>query len=113
EDSVVPLRPLMDNRFIFEKFETVADGLGPLYNAQSCRECHQNIVTGGGSQVAEQRAGRSRDGHFVESASGSRVPSRATAPEIVEHADADEDVRTFRLSTPTLGAGFVEAIANS
>jgi hypothetical protein len=24
----------------FEEVEGVADGLGPLYNAQSCRECH-------------------------------------------------------------------------
>ena len=28
------------------------------YNAQSCRECHQNVVTGGASQVAEHRTGR-------------------------------------------------------
>ncbi len=34
------------------------DGLGPTYNAQSCRECHQNVVTGGASQVAEHRTGR-------------------------------------------------------
>ena len=24
----------------FEAFEVIPDGLGPLYNAQSCRECH-------------------------------------------------------------------------
>ena len=41
EESVVPLRSFNDNRFIFEEFETVEDGLGPVYNAQSCRECHQ------------------------------------------------------------------------
>jgi hypothetical protein len=50
EDTVVPLRSFNDNRFIFEEFETVADGLGPTFNAQSCRECHQNIVTGGASR---------------------------------------------------------------
>ena len=26
----------------FDDIETVADGLGPLYNAQSCRECHHS-----------------------------------------------------------------------
>ena len=41
EDNVVPLRSFNDNRFIFEETETIADGLGPTYNAQSCRECHQ------------------------------------------------------------------------
>ena len=35
----------------FDEFETIADGLGPVYNAQSCRECHQNPVSGATSQV--------------------------------------------------------------
>ena len=30
----------------FEEVEELSDGLGPLYNAQSCRECHQNPVSG-------------------------------------------------------------------
>ena len=37
--NVVALRSFNDNRFIFEEFETIEDGLGPVYNAQSCREC--------------------------------------------------------------------------
>ena len=41
----------------FDEVEGVADGLGPLYNAQSCRECHQNPASGGGSQVTELRVG--------------------------------------------------------
>src|SRR5213079_2682029 len=49
----------------FDDTETVADGLGPLYNAQSCRECHQNPTSGGTSQVAELRVGhRGKDGRF-------------------------------------------------
>ena len=49
EDSVEPLRSFNDNRFIFEEVEGAVDGLGPTFNAQSCRECHQNVVTGGAS----------------------------------------------------------------
>src|ERR1700735_5210828 len=41
----------------FEEFEAIADGLGPLFNAQSCRECHQNPVSGGSSQVTVLRVG--------------------------------------------------------
>src|SRR5437870_10421262 len=49
----------------FDEVESVADGLGPLYNAQSCRECHQNPTSGGPSQIAELRVGhRGRDGRF-------------------------------------------------
>ncbi len=27
----------------FDEIENIPDGLGPLYNAQSCRECHQTL----------------------------------------------------------------------
>jgi hypothetical protein len=51
---------------VFEKRDTKETGLGPVYNAQSCAECHQNRVTGGVSQVFELRAGHSvPDGTFV------------------------------------------------
>jgi len=30
----------------FDALELLTDGLGPLYNAQSCRECHQSPVSG-------------------------------------------------------------------
>lgn len=112
EDTVVPLRSYNDNRFIFEEVETTADGVGPVFNAQSCRECHQNIVTGGASQIAEHRTGRLNGDQFFESLGGSLIHSRATHPDIVERVAFEDDIRTFRLSTSTLGAGFVEAIAN-
>src|SRR6201987_809274 len=49
----------------FEEVEQPSDGLGPLYNAQSCRECHQNPVSGAASQVSELRVGhQAPDGHF-------------------------------------------------
>jgi hypothetical protein len=33
----MPFRSYNDNRFIFEEVETVADGLGPTYNALTAR----------------------------------------------------------------------------
>jgi CxxC motif-containing protein (DUF1111 family) len=113
EDTVVPFRSFNDDRFIFEEVETRDDGLGPVYNAQSCRECHQNVATGGASQVAEQRTGRLEGGVFFESLGGSLIHSRATDPRIVERVAAGDKVRTFRISTNTLGAGYVEAISNT
>ncbi len=113
EDTVKPLRSFNDNRFIFEEVETIADGLGPTYNAQSCRECHQNVVTGGASQVAEHRTGRLAEGAFFESLGGSLIQSRATHPDIVERVAFEDDIRTFRISTNTLGNGFVECIADA
>ncbi len=113
EDTVVPRRSFNDNRFIFEEVELIADGLGPTYNAQSCRECHQNVVTGGASQIAEHRTGRMDGQVFFESLGGSLIQSRATHQDIVERVAFEDTVRTFRISTNTLGAGYVEAIANS
>src|SRR6266568_2778682 len=54
------------DRATFEERDIVTDGLGPIYNAQSCAECHQNPVTGGISQITELRAGHNdANGNFV------------------------------------------------
>jgi CxxC motif-containing protein (DUF1111 family) len=113
EDNVVPLRSFNDNRFIFEETENIPDGLGPTYNGQSCRECHQNVVTGGASQVAEHRTGHVIAGQFFESLGGSLVHSRATHADMVEVVAVQDDIRTFRISTNTLGAGYIEALSNT
>ncbi|HUK92230.1 MAG TPA: di-heme oxidoredictase family protein, partial [Blastocatellia bacterium] len=55
----------------FEEHFTISLGLGPLYNAQSCAECHQQPVTGGTSDITEVRAG-----HF--DAQGEFVPATAS-----------------------------------
>jgi CxxC motif-containing protein (DUF1111 family) len=112
EETVIPLNSFNDNRFIFEEVEGVDDGLGPTHNAQSCRECHQNVVTGGASQITEQRTGREINGEFFESLGGTLVHSRATHADIVERVFWKDDIRTFRMSTNTLGNGFVECISN-
>jgi len=113
EDTVVALRSFNDNRFIFEETEHKSDGLGPTYNGTSCVECHQNVATGGASQVAEHRTGRvDASGGFFESLGGSLIHSRATHPNVVERVAFEDDVRTFRISTNTLGDGYIEALSN-
>ena len=65
--------------------DEISDGLGPVYNAQSCRECHQNPVTGGISQISELRAGHSAaDGTFVDAPGGSLINDRAIDAQIQE-----------------------------
>jgi len=50
----------------FERRHDSSTGLGPVFNATSCAECHQNGVTGAASQITEIRAGhRDRNGNFV------------------------------------------------
>jgi CxxC motif-containing protein (DUF1111 family) len=97
----------------FEERDGIADGLGPVYNAQSCAECHQNPVTGGVSQISELRAGHLSAGSFVDAPGGSLINDRAIDARIQERVPGAENVRTLRLSTNTLGLGFVEAISNT
>lgn len=98
---------------VFAEQEFIADGLGPVYNAQSCGECHQNPITGGISQITELRAGRFDGINFTEAAGGSLINDRAIHASIQERVADNENVRAFRASLNTLGDGFVEAIADS
>ena len=101
-------------REVFAEQESIAEGLGPVYNAQSCGECHQNPVTGGVSQITEVRAGRlNAFNRFIDHPGGSLIHSRAIDATAQEHLLPGHDVRTLRTSLNTLGDGFVEAIANS
>lgn len=97
---------------VFEEIDLIADGLGPVYNAQACAECHQNPVTGAISQITELRAGHTDgSGNFVDAAGGSLINDRATNAAIQERVPSTaETVRTFRTSLNILGDGFVEAI---
>src|SRR5438132_6478694 len=98
------------DRAVFEEQEGRAEGLGPVYNAQSCAECHQNPVTGGISQVTELRAGHFDGINFIDHVGGSLINDRAINPAFQERVLGGNEVRTFRTSLNTLGDGFVEAI---
>src|SRR3989449_6390553 len=115
----------------FDEVEEIADGVGPLYNAQACRECHQNPTSGGASQITELRVGHlGPDGRFrnadIPIARGTVVISgrtlvndRAICPnaafpdsEIQERVPDTETIRTTRASLNLLGDGLVEAVAD-
>ncbi|HZS45280.1 MAG TPA: di-heme oxidoredictase family protein [Blastocatellia bacterium] len=127
------------DRAVFEERDDIADGLGPVYNAQSCAECHNQPVTGAISQVTEFRAGDvNAQGNFVNPTisinngtatipNRSLINDRAICPAVVTDSNGNvifnfpntqvqarisslETVRTFRTSLNTMGDGFIEAI---
>jgi CxxC motif-containing protein (DUF1111 family) len=119
-----PARRVADQKF-FEEVEHIApDGLGPLYNAQSCSECHQTPVTGAASQITELRVGHLDAHHQFQTPEipinhgteiikdRNLVNDRAICPEIQERVPETETVRTTRLVTNTLGDGYVEAVSD-
>ncbi len=119
-----PTRRTADQTFFEEVEDITPDGLGPLYNALSCRECHQTPVTGAASQVAELRVGHvDAHGLFQTPAipinhgaevirDRTLVNDRAICAEIQERVPETETIRTTRLATSTLGDGYVEAISD-
>src|SRR6202158_3004250 len=107
----------------FDTVEQVEkDGLGPIYNAQSCRECHQNPTSGAVSQVTELRVGHLGPGGLFENPSipinhgqevitgRTLINDRAICPEVQEHVPATETIRTMRLAVNTRGDCFIEAV---
>ena len=97
-------------------------GLGPVFNATACADCHQNVVTGVASQITELRAGHiDSNGNFanptVRISGGnntvtgrSLVNDRAICVAASEHLPDSENIRSLRAVLSTLGDGFVEAV---
>jgi CxxC motif-containing protein (DUF1111 family) len=107
----------------FERRNGVDDGLGPVFNATACADCHQNPVTGGPSQITEIRAGHldPTTGAFVNPTipiddganviiGRSIVDDRSICAEAHEQLPDSENIRALRAVLNTLGDGFVEAI---
>jgi CxxC motif-containing protein (DUF1111 family) len=95
----------------FDQVEVAADGLGPVYNAQSCRECHQSPMSGGSSQVTVLRAGTGGRRGFQPHAGGSLIQDRAIDPSLQETVEGRRDtVTALRISLSILGDGYIEAV---
>jgi CxxC motif-containing protein (DUF1111 family) len=97
----------------FSAVEGIEDGIGPVFNAPSCGECHAVPILGGSSQTTEKRAGYWNGVEFFEHPGGSLIHDRAIDPSIQELAISTRiNVVALRSSVNLLGDGFVEAVAN-
>jgi len=123
---------------VFSEEDTPANGLGPVYNSTSCKNCHQQPIAGGISQITELRCGHEDgNGNFVNPSitindgattipNRSLVNDRSVCPGILtdangvqhnflqtniqERVPGTENIRTFRTTLNLLGDGFVEAV---
>ncbi len=109
---------------VFMEEEDISQGLGPVYNARSCVDCHSQPNVGGASQVTELRVGHDAGGQFVNPTitindgansvpNRSLVNDRAICGEAAERAPSTESIHALRATTSVLGDGFVEAIDDS
>jgi CxxC motif-containing protein (DUF1111 family) len=107
----------------FTEEESLADGLGPVFNERSCATCHLAPAIGGGSRRMVTRFGRRlADGTFdpLANLGGSLVQDHAirirdgsTHDFRPERPPAEANVVTPRRSPPLLGLGLVDATPDS
>jgi len=107
----------------FQTPDGIADGLGPIFNAQSCVACHDQPLTstgavtiGGASAITETRFGATNaDGTFnpLTSEDGTLLHQSSIVPAAQETVPKDATIVAHRKTTPLFGAGLIEAIPDS
>ncbi len=102
----------------FNREETPATGLGPIFNDNSCVRCHQDPAPGGVSGAPRSnvtRFGQIVNGRFdaMEELGGSLLQARSIDPAGLETVPAAATVRATRITTPVFGAGLIDAIPDA
>jgi CxxC motif-containing protein (DUF1111 family) len=96
----------------FEKSETPANGLGPIFNESSCVACHRGPSVGGSSPRAVTRFARIMNGRFdpMLDNGGPLLQDRSIHRAIQEKIPVEATLQARRQTTPLFGLGLVEAI---
>lgn len=104
----------------FQKVDTPADGLGPVFNANSCVTCHAGPAPGGSSEVLATRIGiQTRKGFdplfqfggpTIQAQGIGMVPGANFVAEIVP---PQAKIVAHRRSNPVFGFGLVDAVPDS
>ncbi|MHC4416087.1 MAG: di-heme oxidoredictase family protein [Planctomycetota bacterium] len=90
-------------------------GLGPIFNKESCGNCHNNPLGGPGTQKVTRFGATGPDGFDpLEEYGGSLFQQAAIDPDCAEELPPPEiaDVVEFRVTKGMLGYGLVEAIVD-
>jgi hypothetical protein len=115
-DPLVGLTPMQLTRFMEGKasyqfvFEA-EDGLGPIFNKNSCADCHVNPLGGWGS-ITVTRFGFADKGTFdpMTEFGGSLLQVAAISPECLESVHAGANVTAKRVTNSSMAFGLIEAI---
>jgi CxxC motif-containing protein (DUF1111 family) len=100
----------------FVKTQTVTDdGLGPIFNGQSCVQCHNVPTIGGSSGNTETRFGQLVNGVFnpLLNESGSLLHQNSITPAVQMVVPDDANVVARRKANPLFGLGLIEAIPDA
>ena len=105
----------------FLEVETVADGVGPVFNDVSCATCHSVPAVGGGSPRLETRFGAlTATGAFDPLAQfgGSLIQEQGIGPAgecnyVAEVGPPQATIVAKRRTTPLFGLGLVDAVPDA
>jgi len=109
---------------VFSKQHGPEDGLGPLYNARACADCHAHPAPGGANRTRDhliERVGRERDGYDDLVELGGPVLARRSVRDVLPSCGLKGGENTPKQATgvserqpPTLfGAGLIAAIPDA
>jgi autotransporter-associated beta strand protein len=119
-DPVTGLTPTLSSNFTtgfvaFTTVQTVASGLGPTFNSASCAACHAYPVTGGLGEVKITRYGLNTNGIFnaLTNLGGTLLQGNTINISVTDAIPASANVVAQRQAISLLGAGLIEAIADS
>lgn len=111
----VQLAAFTDGKTDFREVETPGDGLGPIFNGNSCAACHNGPALGGSSNITATRFGRVANGVYdpLTSLGGSLLQEKSISPEGLERIPQQANVTARRQTTALFGLGLVEAIPDA
>ncbi|MFT7669923.1 MAG: CxxC motif-containing protein (DUF1111 family) [Planctomycetota bacterium] len=95
----------------------VANGVGPIFNDQSCGNCHSQPAIGGWSSRTVTRFGKKAtqttpfDG--LDSLGGTLQQEQEISPECAEIVPPEADITAQRLTPIVFGSGLLEAISDA
>ncbi len=95
---------------VFNKHYIERDGLGPVFNMETCLRCHQFPTIGGSGLITITRAGTFDGAKFITPEGGTLIHDTALPNELKEKLLPEFNVISKRVTTSILGDGFIEAI---
>ena len=113
--TLAELQQFVDGRNDFVQVETIASGLGPVFNNVSCVACHFQPAVGGSSRLVVTRYGRSVNGQFdaLTAKGGTLLHQFSISPALREVIPPEANVIAHRRTPPLFGLGLIEAIPDA
>ncbi len=91
------------------------EGLGPIFNQDSCGSCHAVPAVGGSGTIQVMRFGQATKSGFdpLDSLGGSLLQFNGLSAECFETVPPQANVMTNRLTPSIFGGGLIEAISDA